>query len=148
MSAEATGWVWRRSPYRGITLVVHLAIADSVNDQNEHEMWMRQGVLAQKCRTRRATIGTALAQLVDDGYLELLVEGTGGANRYRFLMPADAPVVYDSAPVRQRRATRRDTEATPELALEEGARSARTGCTPSAQGVRAQRAQNPKEPKE
>lgn len=138
MSAEAVGWVWRRSPYRGITLVVHLAIADSVNDQNEHELWMRQAVLATKCRTRRATVNEAIAKMVTDGYLELLVEGSGGANRYRFLMPSDAPVVYDSQPVRAR-PTRRRTEPADPLPLDGGARSPNTGCTPTAQGVRADR---------
>lgn len=139
MSAEATAWVWRRSPYKGVAFAVHLAIADSVNDQNEYELWMRQAVLAVKARTRRATVNTVLAQMIQDGFLDLLNEGTGGANRYRFRMPVSQPVVFESRPVKHRTATRKAPGPAPELPLD-GARPADTTCTPSAQGVRGERA--------
>ena len=129
MSAEASGWVWRRSPYKGVAFAIHLAIADSVNDQNDYELWMRQAVIATKARTRRATVNETLAKLIADGYLELVAEGTGGANRYRFLMPPTAPVVYDSRPKRQPAAAN-----APEQLPLGGVRSADTGCTPSEQG--------------
>lgn len=94
MSAEALGWVYRHSPYKGATFAVHLAIADSVNDQADHEFWMRQGKLATKARCGRPAVNKAIATLLDDGHLELVEAGQGGANRYRFLMP-DVPAVYD-----------------------------------------------------
>jgi hypothetical protein len=37
VSAEATGQVWRSSPYRGAMLLIQLAIADVVNDAHDGE---------------------------------------------------------------------------------------------------------------
>lgn len=90
MSAECTGWVYRYSPAKGAALLVHLAVADSANDQHGYELWMRQHWLADKARVSRRAVGDALAWLVDNGLLELLEAGkdAGKANRYRFLMPA------------------------------------------------------------
>ena len=97
MSAEATGWVYRYSPYNGATFSVHHAIADSVNDQHQNEFWMAQGRLAKKARVGRASAQRALDLLVAEGFVELLEEGktAGQANRYRFLFP-ELPTVYDS----------------------------------------------------
>lgn len=95
MSAEATGWVYRFSPYTGVRFTIHHAIADSVNDQNADEFWMRQGVLARKARTTRGTVNAALATMIEEGFLVLLEERPGGANRYRFLYPEGVALVYD-----------------------------------------------------
>lgn len=100
MSAEATGYVYRFSPYRGTTFQVHHAVADSVNDQNDNKFWMRQGPLAQKARCGREAANEALATLVADEFIELLEQG-GGRGRpslYRFLFP-DVPVAYDTRKV-------------------------------------------------
>jgi len=97
VSAEATGWVYRHSPYRGALFSVHLAVADSVNDQHGNEFWMAQGTLASKARVGRQAANTALAGMVADGYLEILEEG-GGRSRpshYRFLFP-DVPVTHET----------------------------------------------------
>lgn len=93
MSAEATGWVFRHSPYVGTTFVVHLSIADVVNDVNDYELWASQTTLAIKARTTRKTANTALATLIEDGFLALIEEAHGRPNRYRFLMP-DVPTVF------------------------------------------------------
>ena len=97
MSAEAMGWVYRHSPAKGATLLVHLAAADSANDQHGHELWMRQYWLAAKARVSRESVNKALAWLCEHGLLELLESGkaTGSANRYRLLMP-ELPAVWDS----------------------------------------------------
>lgn len=124
MSAEATGWVYRCSPYRGVPFTIHLAIADSVNDQNNYEFWMRQGVLAAKARTTRGTVNTAIEQMVADELLVLVERGSGGANRYRMAMPEGAATVYE---VR--------AQTTPQ-----GARPARKGARPDDTRVRDQRA--------
>jgi hypothetical protein len=97
MSAEAVGWVFRHSPYSGLKFAVHLAIADSVNDQHDQELWMSQSRLASKARCSRPRANEALVELVDDGYLVLLEEHVGRANRYRFVFP-DVPVSYESRP--------------------------------------------------
>ena len=50
MSAEATGWVWRHSPWKGehAKFLLHLAVADVVNDAHGNEFWMSQANLAEK----------------------------------------------------------------------------------------------------
>jgi hypothetical protein len=125
VSAEATGWVFRCSPYRGATFTIHLAIADSVNDQNGYEFWMRQSVLARKARTTRGTVNTAIEQMVNDGLLVVVTIGSGGANRYRMAMPASTEIVYDTTP-----GVRAETTPT-------GARSGDKGARPADTGVRA-----------
>lgn len=99
MSAECTAWVYRYSPATGAALLVHLAAADSANDQHEYELWMRQSWLSTKARVSRRACTDALAWLTSHGLLELLESGKkqGSANRYRFLMP-DLAVVFDSRP--------------------------------------------------
>lgn len=100
MSAEAVGWVFRHSPLKGAGFAVHLAIADSVNDQHGNELWMRQAVLATKARTTRGTVGRTLAAMVEGTtahppLLELIRETNGKANLYRFLYP-DIEVAYET----------------------------------------------------
>ncbi len=96
MSADATGWVYRHSPYTGVTFAVHLAIADSVNDQNGNELWMKKAKLSEKARVSTGSTKTAMALLVEDGFLELMEESHGrNPSRYRFLFP-DEPVVFEA----------------------------------------------------
>lgn len=98
MSAEAVGWVYRHSPYSGSTLLVHLAIADSVNDQHSNEFWMTLPKLGVKARVNRGTAKRAVDQLVSDGFLETMARSSGGRNlgsTYRFCFPA-VPVVYET----------------------------------------------------
>jgi hypothetical protein len=112
VSAEAVGWVYRYSPYEGATFAVHLAVADSVNDQGDYEFWMRQNRCAEKARLGRQTVNTALRQLVDDGFLALVKVTPGGANRYLFLMP-DVPQKLSFAP----RKVSPQTTPTPQLGV-------------------------------
>jgi hypothetical protein len=139
MSAEAVGWVFRHSPYAGATLNAHLAIADSVNDQNGNEFWMAQARLAKKARIGRRTAQTALENMLTDGCLELLEEGkaAGQPNRYRFLFP-DLPLKYDSQ-------ERVRSHSAPSGGG--GALSQRTGCVTTAHRVRHHSAQTQIEPK-
>ncbi len=93
MSAECVGWVYRYSPARGAKMLVHLAIADSANDQYGYELWMRQAWLADKARVSRRAARDALQWLTDQGLLLLVEPGKtlGKPNRYRFLMPDTVP---------------------------------------------------------
>lgn len=88
MSGEATGFVWRESPYTGAAFVVHLAIADVVNDLHDNEFWMSTKALAAKARIGRATAVRVLARLTADGYLIKLTEGKdiGAPAHYSFEM--------------------------------------------------------------
>jgi hypothetical protein len=96
MSADAVGWVYRHSPYTGVTFQVHQAVADSVNDQHGNEFWLAKPKLSVKARTSVASAKRAMEMLTADGFLELLEESGGRAgSRYLFLFP-DVPVVYDS----------------------------------------------------
>lgn len=100
MSSDAVGWTFRHSPYRDTPSVfaVHLAVADSVNDQHNNELWMTQTKVARKARCSRQAASRALIRLVDEGFLELVEDNSkaGKANRYRFLFPREAEVVYEA----------------------------------------------------
>lgn len=89
MSSEAIGWVFRCSPYKGARLAIHLAIADSVNDLHDYEMFARQSWIAAKARVGRQVVNDALAEMVADGLLVLLEDNAAARkpNRYRLLMP-------------------------------------------------------------
>lgn len=90
MSAEAVGWVFRHSPYRGVALNVHLAIADSVNDQNDNELWMSFSRLATKARTDRKGVRRAVDAMLADGHLVILEDhrddNAGRPSRYRMTL--------------------------------------------------------------
>lgn len=95
MSAEATAWVFKNSPLTGAAFAIHLAIADSVNDQNDNEFWMKQEALAAKARVTRGTVQRELRAMVEMGLLEELDDDAERlrrkshhlAKRVRFLMP-------------------------------------------------------------
>jgi len=95
LSAEAVGFVYRHSRYHGVVFSVHLAIADSVNDQFENMFWMATGRLADKARTSRQSVSAALTRLEADGWLEVVERRNGNTVRYRFLFP-QVEVVYES----------------------------------------------------
>ena len=90
MSLQAMGWVVSDSPYRGSTFLVHLMIADVVNDQHGYEFWMSNDRLAKKARVSRQTANRAIGQMVDDGLLRAIGTERCGNVRYRFHMPSTA----------------------------------------------------------
>jgi hypothetical protein len=96
MSADATAYVWRFSPFKGATFGVHLAIADSVNDQHEYRCWMTQESLAAKARTSVRTVYDALAALESGGFLKRLGGGQlrGSAIQFRFVFKRHLEAVY------------------------------------------------------
>ena len=100
MSAEATGYVFRHSPYSGTTFAVHLAIADTVNDQNGHRFWMSQSKTATKARTTRKSVNEALTRLEADGFLLRIGKGPKDTVAFVFLFP-DVDAVYDSRPTEE-----------------------------------------------
>ena len=96
MSAEAEGWVWKHSPYKGAAFQVHLAVADVVNDMHGWEFWAANAPLAAKARVGRQACNQALRRMVADGLLEVLWSPPAGKPapvKYRFLMPT-VPVVW------------------------------------------------------
>jgi len=142
VSAEATGHVFRHSPHSGATFLVHLAIADSVNDQHGNELWMSTSTIAKKARVARQTASEALATIEAAGGLEVVEDHrhdrAGKPSRYRFLFPT-ATVYYESRGV-----TRDDTpakEVSPETTPASG------GVSPVATRGVTRDDTNPREPK-
>lgn len=97
MSIEAMGWVYRHSPYQGAAFSVHMAVADSVNDQHKNELWMEQAKLAKKARVSRQSVNQSLACMEDDGFIRDLgpIAGQNRIRRFRFLFP-DVPVIFET----------------------------------------------------
>jgi hypothetical protein len=96
MSAEAVGYVYRHSPYNGATFAIHLAIADTVSDQNHNQFWMSTAKLANKTRTTRRTVQKAIDQLCEDFFIvETRAATQHYPSTYRFLMPA-VDIVYET----------------------------------------------------
>lgn len=90
MSAQAVGWVWKHSPFPASAgLIIHLAIADVVNDTYDNEFWMTREALAEKSRCSESSVKRTIRYLVDVGGLVVLERGGGRGNktRFRFMMP-------------------------------------------------------------
>ncbi len=115
MSAEATAWVWKHSPYNGAKFICHLAIADVCNTDYQNEFWMSSERLSAKVRMSAGNVRKRLAEMAADGTLEVLSIGGGSvATRYRLLMDTDKfPPVYDWS--RRFDAGSRSDDATPRV---------------------------------
>jgi hypothetical protein len=90
VSVKAMSWVFDHSPYTLGTRLVHLAIADVANEDNDHQVWVAQAKIAAKAKVSVRTVRTALAQMVEDGALEEVSREAGGTTTYRmkFTTPA------------------------------------------------------------
>ena len=98
MSAEAVGYVYRHSPYSGATFAIHLAIADTVSDQNHNQFWMSTDNLASKTRTSRRTVQKAIDQLCNDFFIiETRPATQHHPATYRFLFPP-VDIYYETRP--------------------------------------------------
>lgn len=112
MSADATGHVYRHAPFRGATLLVLLAIADTVSDQWDNECWMSFNTLAIKSRCNRDTVRTSVKELVDTGWLEVVRQSQGGsASVYRFLFDDERAVEWEGRRKRNPHRTTRGSAA-------------------------------------
>jgi len=85
MSVRWISYVWDQSPFKGERLLLHLALADFAND--EGECWPAQPTLARKARCSVTWVRLGIRDLVKDGLLEVVSEGSGRGNRtqYRLL---------------------------------------------------------------
>jgi hypothetical protein len=93
-------WVFDHSPYELGTRLVHLAIADSVNDENGNEWWGGDRLLAQKARVSVRMVERARATMIADGLLTpTKIRHPSGNKVYRFEMPR--PDNLSGAPTRQ-----------------------------------------------
>lgn len=89
MSAEAIGWVFKKSPYDGAMFALHLAVADIVNDTHGNELWASVPTLSKKARISVRSARYGLARMVEDGLLVKIAERPGAPTHYRFTMPDD-----------------------------------------------------------
>lgn len=80
-------WVFDHSPYTLGTRLLHLAIADIVNEDNDWLLWASQPKLAAKAKVSIPTVGSGLKRMCADGYLELVEKNVGRPSVYRFLRP-------------------------------------------------------------
>lgn len=93
MSAEATGYVWEQSPYTGPRFIIHLAVADVVNDTYGNEFWMSTDNMALKTRTSRRTVQRAFDEFVENGDLVIVRSATQRTpTTYRFVFRNHEPV--------------------------------------------------------
>lgn len=96
MSAEAIGWVFNNSPYAGDKRVIHVVLADVVNDTYENRFWMPIREIARKARASERTVQYALRDMEEHGFIKQLKSG-GGRGRpaeYRFLFPLPETVQH------------------------------------------------------
>jgi len=79
----------------GSTFLVLIMIADSANDQHNWDIWMSMTTLADKSHVTRQTASTAVAELLEVGWLELIDDHrnrhSGKPSRYRFVFKNGVP---------------------------------------------------------
>lgn len=86
MSIKQISRVWELSPYKSSRLLIHLAIADHMDDDGLGFASWKQ--LQQKARTGRTTVYETIQKMITDGYL-LVVEKSSqhAATVYQMLWP-------------------------------------------------------------
>lgn len=79
--------VWKRSPYSGTQLLIHLAFADFANDNGD--FFAAQGTIAEKARCSVEYVRQTVTKMASDGLLEVGEKGKfrGKATEYRLLPP-------------------------------------------------------------
>lgn len=103
MSNKALDDVFRLSPFKGETRIVHLALANVANDRHGNLLWMSIPELARKANVSQRTTRRALKKLVDAGWLEPVAgengrkPGPGKPQRYRFLFSAEVKMAAVTA---------------------------------------------------
>ena len=70
--------VWQFSPFKGTTLLIHLALADHAND--EGVCWPSQKSLAEKARCTTRQVRNAANLLISRGYVTIVQASDGRKN--------------------------------------------------------------------
>lgn len=95
MSIRAMSWVWDNSPYEGVGLLVHLALADFADDSGL--CWPSQKRIADKCKSSERHVRRIIKEMMIDGQI-LLVEKSNGVttnNKYRLMLDRTSRPVYN-----------------------------------------------------
>lgn len=117
MSVAASAWVWDNSPYTLGARLVHLAIADIVNPDNDWLLWASFPNIAARAKVSVPTVSSAVAKMVSEGYLELVERKSGAVSTYRFLRPTPKES-EGSVPSKNRRGTPRKSKGGPPKSTE------------------------------
>jgi hypothetical protein len=90
MSGEAIKWVIKNSPYEGGVFTVHLIMAASVDEFTGNKIQLSERTLAQKARCSARTVRRAKAQMLADGFLDLIdgSHGPGKVDQIRLVIPS------------------------------------------------------------
>ena len=83
--------VWKHSPYKGVALMIHLALADQANDAGV--CWPHLPTIIKKARVSRASGYRALRQMQQDGLLQFDGEEISRASQDHplILLPIQKP---------------------------------------------------------
>lgn len=83
-------WVFKHSPYTLAARLIHLAMADVVNDDYGNRVFIGDAKIAAKARVSRGTVVRTKAQMIKDGYLAVIDDSSapGKFTEYQFLMPS------------------------------------------------------------
>jgi hypothetical protein len=86
MSFEAVAEVFKNSPYGGVKLLVHLALASFANDRDE--CFPSVKTLATRCRCSESSVHRCLNEMVGEGTIQIVTQGGGHlSNLYKLLIP-------------------------------------------------------------
>ena len=98
MSIKIMSWVWDKSPYRGESLLVHLALADWAND--EGFCWPNQESISKKARCSVEHVRRVTRQMESDGYLSIVSvsKGPGSSHKYKLENPTNGGVLEEVIP--------------------------------------------------
>ena len=86
MSIKISTWVWDNSPLEGAQLLIHLALADSANEDSG-ECWPSQKHLAKRARCHVETVRRTIRQLEEMGLLQVVESSNGRKNNKYRLTP-------------------------------------------------------------
>lgn len=94
MSGESSAHVWANSPYTGTAKLIHLAIAEIVNEAHQWRYWAGDAFLANMVGCDRATVVRWKARAIADGHLiDHGFDPQTGNKQYVFVM--DHPMLQD-----------------------------------------------------
>jgi len=97
MCMEATNWVLKNSPYKGVARTIHIILAVRARS-GKLDLWPTQQEIAFQANTNVRMVGKVLQQMYLDGYLIRTAKGyKGKANNYRLILRRANPlqVIYE-----------------------------------------------------
>ena len=97
MSLDAMDWVFQKSPYKGELMLIHLAVADGVNDMCGNLFQIDEKAVAKMAHCSVEKVQRAMRRMIHDGFVEVVQDRnmpTDNSPLYRFIMPGNPPMDY------------------------------------------------------